>query len=162
MFTSFTAFGSLGFYATASNTSGRRAASTGKSHYYRVDSYICSTSSANCTQENVFTALRLAPAPGVTLSSPITDGDVNDVFPFGPIVTYVNPSSLSIQNVTLPRHNLHPGQVDRQVSLATEGIFVVSVGTGTGPLARLNEFFSPDVWNTNAFVIQVIVSQLGG
>jgi len=134
---------------------------TNSYHEYFVAHFICNTSNPQCTKDNVYTALRLAPAPGVTLTEPVQNGDKSDVFPFGPVITYVTPSNYSIQNVTLPGHNLHPGQVTRQVVVLPSGNIVITTsGDGTGLFGVANSNSAESVWGNNALVIQIIVSEL--
>jgi len=110
----------------------------GVPHSYVVTDPICSTSdSPSCTRENVYSRLRLFPTT-VPEVQPVNTCDVTYIPGVGNVIFYVNPSNLSVTNVTLPNHLLYPGQVIRAVIQEGDTIFIQTTGTGTGRWPELN------------------------
>jgi hypothetical protein len=132
-------------------------------HHYTLSNFICSPlESASCTTSQVFLLLREHPTP-VDRNTPINTCDVTYIPPLvssfpsfsriGHVISYVNPTALSVTNVTLPDHVLYPGQVARSVINDSGFIYILTVGTGD-PIDAWwwdNEVFwtqtAPLIWN---------------
>jgi len=104
----------------------------GTPHFYVVKDAICSTSNPTCTPKLVFTALEFFPSDVFREANPANTCDVTDT-PLGPVIHYVDPSDLSVTNVTLQGHRLYPGQVIRSVIDVNGTVYIQTTGTGTGP-----------------------------
>jgi hypothetical protein len=57
----------------------------------------------------------------------------------GPVVFHVNKPFRWHQNETLPGHGFHHGTVSRQTHAQPDGIYISTVGSGTGDCAKLNK-----------------------
>jgi RHS repeat-associated protein len=101
--------------------------------------------------ERTMRELLCNPAPGVMPRRPTATGDVNQVviggYGLGPVTTAVNPNGMTIWNLTMPGHLLHPGWVRRDVIVEGGATWVVTTGGGTGfnPL-NLSSVMAPFVW----------------
>jgi hypothetical protein len=128
--------------------------SLGFEHHYTVGpDLICSTSQPMCTPQQVFSLLREHPTPqdwGQDSGQPVNNCDETDIKLFGnrsdPVIHYVDPSTLSIINVTLPGHRLYPGEAIRSVISENGNIYIVTVGTGSSPLSWIFDLYVPYLW----------------
>lgn len=125
-------------------------------HRYEVKSTICYTSNPNCTPMNVYDALKKYPAPFVFNANGVAQDEVSHVTGFGPVRHVVNAENLSVTNVTLGNHELHPGLVFQQIYKDGEEIGVRTIGIGTGAWGWQSEVLAPVVWGFNGIMIRSI------
>jgi filamentous hemagglutinin len=138
-------------------------------HQYTHDGKICWDNQSYCTTASAFSALRQFPAPGSSGTELIVSGSVSnielfnnklldfiglgDVSRLGYVTHLVDPTTLSIVNITLPKqHGLDPGWVFRQVQNRSDGIYIYSYGAGTGANPfEINTKMARPVWGGNLF-----------
>lgn len=73
--------------------------------------------------------------------------------PFGPVKQSVDYDTLTVTNRAQEGHVLYPGDVQRTVVQGSDGIYILTVGTGEGWLGDLNVLMSPMLWGAQDAMI---------
>ena len=73
----------------------------------------------------------------------VETGNVDQLLPgpldLNPVLRLVDDATMTIYNVTLPRHIFFPGTINVQVTEEKDGVYVTVFGRGKGNVAWLNE-----------------------
>jgi RHS repeat-associated protein len=96
------------------------------------------SSSAWCTNERGYDALTRFVYPNQDPSKPVQDRDVNTIYwpwPFdsvavGDIRTFLEPTTFSVYNITLPNHDFYDGYVRRQIVTQGDTLYLRTTGEG--------------------------------
>jgi hypothetical protein len=96
---------------------------------------VCKTNKAWCTQERGYDALTRFVYPGQDPSKPVQDRDVNMIYwpdgeQVGEIRTFLEPSTFSVYNITLPNHAFYDGFVRRQMVTQGDTLYLRTSGEG--------------------------------
>jgi RHS repeat-associated protein len=115
-------------------------------HYYFVENRICNSFQPSCDISSIFHTLRSYPAPFSDPRNMVNSGDLDYVPILGPVQHQVDEATFTVSNITLPGHLLHPGVVQRKVTMKNEGIYIQTIGVGSGRMGSLNERLSGPLW----------------
>jgi RHS repeat-associated protein len=131
-------------------------------HFYRTTNLVC-PAIYSCTADEIANALARYSVPSPFLfGTPVSDGDINSVFPFGmaPTVSGIynmglintEVSGLSVTNVGAETHIFYDGTVTRRAYQDKEGAWYVQT-TGIGNnvnkgMDQLNQAFGASIFNT--------------
>jgi hypothetical protein len=78
---------------------------------------------------------------------------------FGDTQFLIDEEGMKITNTTMPDHLLYPGYVERQVLTIGTGVYIQTVGVGTGSLGDMNIAGSGFLWRG---VDAAVARSLGG
>ncbi|MDP9837668.1 hypothetical protein J2T09_002425 [Neorhizobium huautlense] len=93
-----------------------------------------------------YPALEYLDFDGDEFGDPVTTGSVTRVDLFGNVSHIVNAAKRVLVNKTMPGHKLNVGYVVRHVWAEGPRNYIQSIGFGTGPMARPNEWGADLVW----------------
>jgi hypothetical protein len=109
----------------------------------------------NAAPESI--AYSLDPFANIMSRNRVNELSTTNIAGVGPVFHIINPELGLIVNVTLPGHELHPGYVIRRLRLYTDtqrpsmtGLFIESIGQGTGDYRLANDIFEPYIWRRSA------------
>jgi RHS repeat-associated protein len=117
-------------------------------HKFDFTESVCSFNEAGCTVARGMDALLLFAAPGQDVPA-FTGHTLNALDPIwtggsaGPIYQDVSPDGLSVTNATLQGHMFDQGYITRSLVITDQGIFINTVGEGTGPDPTFNGIMGP-------------------
>ncbi len=131
--------------------------SVGVPHHYSMTPgdgslRICTIGASNCSTANVYKEQLTHPAPGNELRNTPIRNDEPQVLPIKNPVRYrrspEQTAALIHVNETEAGHEFHPGTVTRQTVTDDDGIYITTVGAGTGNCKTFNEVIGPAIFKT--------------
>lgn len=141
--------------------------STGQNHSYTVRTPITRLQPGDDAQARTSEALDQLvayPTPGPTSPATVA-GTPNKIPMLGTVKSTYHPGSGTVTNEALQGHLLYPGTVGGKIVRDGDVLYAERTGTGTGALARTNEFVAKPFWNffdrriANALNPQYVASQ---